>query len=323
MNHRKQTAASGRAGVPPTASITQTRVRYIKLGAKGGWEEDCLKRGVVRIGFGSGQKERFRMCNEGRWDDLKASFIAKGRTKGVATDFTNQMRHFYEDDGATLWITFVGQYLYWGALEATPPSQDPSGDGVCRTVIGGWRRNDLNGDVLTKDQLSGALNKLSSYQGTSCAVDVAEYVLRRVRGTKTPEVERALAAAKEMRDAALGLMKLLGPKDFELLVDLVFTNSGWRRIGVVGKTQKTLDLDLELPSTGERAFVQVKSKTSSSELAEYIAMFEEGPHDRMFFVFHSGEAETDNEDVTVIGPEKLADLVIDAGLTSWLIRRVS
>jgi hypothetical protein len=53
-------------------------------------------------------------------------------------------------------------------------------------------------------------------------------------------------------------MKLLGPRDFETLVDLVFSTSGWRRQGVVGKTQKTLDLDLILPSTGERAFVQVK-----------------------------------------------------------------
>jgi len=198
-----------------------------------------------------------------------------------------------------------------------------AGGGVCRTARGGWGSTDWNGEELTRDRLSGALTKLSSYQGTSCAVDMAGYVLRRVSGVKTPEVERALAATNEMRAATLGLMKLLGPKDFELLVDLVFTSSGWRRIGVVGKTEKTLDLDLVLPSTGERAFVQVKSKTSSAELAQYVAKFEEEPHDRMFFVFHSGKAETEAEGVTVIGPEKLADLVMEAGLTSWLIRRVS
>jgi hypothetical protein len=43
----------------------------------------------------------------------------------------------------------------------------------------------------------------------------------------------------------------------------------------------------------------------------------------MFFVFHSGEVETDDERVTVIGPEKLAELVADAGLVGWLIRKVS
>jgi hypothetical protein len=117
---------------------------------------------------------------------------------------------------------------------------------------------------------------------------------------------------------------LLGPRDFETLVDLVFSTSGWRRQGSVGKAQKTLDLDLTLPSTGERAFVQVKSKTTSSELDEYVGKLDEfGPYDRMFYVYHSGAAETDDDRVTVVGPEKLAELVLDAGLTNWLIRKVS
>ena len=176
---------------------------------------------------------------------------------------------------------------------------------------------------MTKDRLSGALTKLAAYRGTSCDVDVSDYVIRRINGQKTPEIERALVASKEMKIAAIDLMKLLGPRDFELLVDLVFTASGWRRVGIIGKTQKTLDLDLILPSTNDRAFVQVKSKTTSAELAEYVAKIKDGPYDRMFYVFHSGKADTDDPRVTVVGPEQLADLVMDAGLISWLIRKVS
>ena len=37
----------------------------------------------------------------------------------------------------------------------------------------------------------------------------------------------------------------------------------------------------------------------------------------MFYVYHSGEATTDDERVSVIGPEALAELVMDAGLTGW------
>jgi hypothetical protein len=48
-----------------------------------------------------------------------------------------------------------------------------------------------------------------------------------------------------------------------MLVDLVFANSGWRRIGRVGKTQKTVDIELMLPTTGERAFVQVNRLSQS------------------------------------------------------------
>jgi hypothetical protein len=95
-------------------------------------------------------------------------------------------------------------------------------------------------------------------------------------------------------------------------------------LGPVGKTQKTLDLDLTLPSTGDRAFVQVKSKTTSSELAEYVRKIDEvGSDHRMFSVYHSGDAHTEDDRVIVIGPEKLSEMVLDAGLVNWLIRKVS
>jgi hypothetical protein len=310
---------------PPLAreKISPTRVRYIKLGEAGSWEKECLEKGIIRIGFGSAQSERFELCQSGRWNDLSESFIVSGKDKGTATRFTNELRFFFEDEGSMLWITFMGERLYWGMVGRTKPAPHADAHGVWRPIRGGWQCTDLHGEQLTKDRLSGALTKLAAYRGTSCDVDVSDYVIRRVNGEKIPEVERALAASKEMKASALGLMKLLGERDFELLVDLVFTTSGWRRVGIIGKTQKTLDLDLILPSTGERAFVQVKSKTTSDELAEYVARIEDGPYNRMFYVFHSGKAETNDPRVTVIGSEQLAELVMDAGLVSWLIRKVS
>jgi hypothetical protein len=311
-----------RSDASPT-EITPKRVRYIKLGEGGGWEKDCISKGIVRIGFGTGRSDRFTLCASARWEDLSKSFIDEGKGKGTATRFTNELRVFFEDDGSTLWITFVGERLYWGLVDHNPPGKSSDGHGVWRTIRDGWRWTDIKGESLTKDRLSGALTKLAAYRGTSCDVDVSDYVIRRINGEKMPAVERALIASTEMKMASLGLMKLLIPRDFELLVDLVFTTSGWRRVGILGKTQKTLDLDLVLPSTGERAFVQVKSRTTSAELAEYVARIDEGPYDRMFYVYHSGKAETDDPRVTVIGPEQLADLVLDAGLVSWLIRKVS
>lgn len=306
------------------AILPHTRVRYIKLGEGGNWEAECLDKGIVRLGFGSSKGERFHLCIDGRWDELTKSFIAEGKDKGTATRFTNETRLFFEDDGSALWITFIGESLCWGFLKRTLPKRHADGDGVWRTVAGGWRSTDLNGEQLTKDRLSGALTKLAAYRGTSCNVDVAEYVIRRINGQKTAEVERAVDALKAMKSSVLELMRLLRPRDFETLVDLVFSTSGWRRQGIVGKTQKTLDLDLTLPSTGERAFVQVKSKTTSGELAEYVAKLDElGPYDKMFYVYHSGEAHTDDDRVIVINPEKLAELVLDAGLANWLIRKVS
>jgi hypothetical protein len=311
--------------MPQTNRVpAKTRVRYIKLGEHGSWERECLKNGILRFGFGSANSARFPFCIQGKWKELTASFIEEGKDKGTATRFTNETRLFFEDDGSILWITFMGECLYWGFLDSALPERHPDGDGVFRIIKDGWRSTDINGEILTTDRLSGSLTKLAAYRGTSCNVDVAEYVKRRVNGEKTPEVERALLAASEMKSSILAMLRLLIPRDFETLVELVFSTSGWRRQGITGKTQKTLDLDLILPSTGERAFVQVKSRTNSHQLAEYVARLDElGPYDRMFYVYHSGSPETTDERVVVIRPERLAEMAFDAGLAEWLIRKTS
>ena len=79
--------------------------------------------------------------------------------------------------------------------------------------------------------------------------------------------------------------------------------------------KKTKDLRIRSPRIGQN--------NAEIGLAEYIAKIEEGPYDRMFYVFHSGNANTDDHRVTVIGPDQLAELVMDTGLVSWLIRKVS
>src|SRR5437870_2381747 len=77
--------------------IKPTRVRYIKLGEGGGWEHECINKGIIRFGFGSATAERFLLCRAGRWDALTKSFMAEGRNKGTATRFTNETRLFFED----------------------------------------------------------------------------------------------------------------------------------------------------------------------------------------------------------------------------------
>lgn len=304
------------------AAVDARQVRYIKLGRAGGWETECAERGILRFGFGSANAERFPLCQQGKWQQLHESFRAEGKDEGTATRFTNETRQFFEDDGSILWITFIGERFNWGFLEQRSPEPHPDGSGVFRRVLGGWKDEDIRGVKLRKDNLAGALTKLAAFRGTSCNVDVQDYVLRRINGHTVPAVERAISALGEMTEATLGMIRLLGPKDFEVLVDLIFSTSGWRRQGVVGKTQKTLDLDLVLPSTGERAFVQVKSRTTSAVLADYVERIDaRDSYSRMFFVYHTGEAETDDPRVVVIGPEKLAEMAVEAGLTGWLIRK--
>ena len=121
-------------------------------------------------------------------------------------------------------------------------------------------------------------------------------------------------------------MRLLTWQDFELLVDLVFSRSGWRRIGVMGRVQKTVDLELILPTTEERAFVQVKSQASNDDLQEYADRFDQADiYDRMFFVWHTGTITAGDafDSITLVDPERLSRMVLDAGLASWLREKVS
>ena len=47
------------------ATISPTRVRYIKLGEGGSWEKECLGKGFIRFGFGSSSAKRYPLCQAG------------------------------------------------------------------------------------------------------------------------------------------------------------------------------------------------------------------------------------------------------------------
>lgn len=118
--------------------IAPKEVRYIKLGRNGQWEKECLRKGIIRFGFGSANAERYALCLAGKWKRLTRSFIASGKGQGTATRSTNETRKFFKDNGSILWVTFVGERFYWGFLKNTPPKPHADAGGVYRTVVGGW-----------------------------------------------------------------------------------------------------------------------------------------------------------------------------------------
>lgn len=166
-----------------SAEVWPSRVRYIKLGWHGKWESECLERGIIRLGFGTERDRRFRACQAGQWDKLKDNFLKENAPR-EASNFTNQARFFFEDDGRTLWVTFHGDCMYWGSLDPSPPERHPDGDGVWRMVAGGWRCEDTKGKRLSNNRLPKALTKFVKWPGTSCDVDgdITRYVIQRISG---------------------------------------------------------------------------------------------------------------------------------------------
>jgi hypothetical protein len=51
--------------------------------------------------------------------------LGTGRVQGNATRLAKEAREFVEDDGSTLWLTFVGERLAWGRLDGSPAKAMP------------------------------------------------------------------------------------------------------------------------------------------------------------------------------------------------------
>jgi hypothetical protein len=302
-------------------AVAASSVHYIKLGRAGDWEAESLREGVLRFGY---REAPHALCVGGDWAAVWAIMKERRGDAGAATRDVNQIRAFYESDETTIFITFVGGLLHWcrpsGAVQLL---EDQSHR---RATLDGWRSTSRGGARLSADRLSGELLKVQMFRGTICDVRAVDYLLRKLGDQLSPEITAAEEAERLMMSAIVGLMRLLTWQDFELLVDLIFSTSGWRRISQLGRTQKTTDLELVLPSTSERAFVQVKAQATRATLEDYAArLAQTQAYERMFFVWHSGTlAEDEGTDgVILLGPQRLSRMVLDAGLTSWLRDKVS
>lgn len=305
----------------PGIEINPSEGLYIKLGRSGRWEKECLENGILRFGY---KETPFHAAVSGDWETVRKVWLKLRSDEGAATRDVIQIRHFFEAGDDTLWITFYGGLLWW-CFAKPGVKQHRDGKGSYRNTVAGWKNTDIKGGKLSSEKLSGNLLKVQSFQGTICEIKVFQYLKRKLNGQLLPEVEGAAQAENQMVRKIIPLMRLLTWQDFEVLVDLVFTNSGWRRLGEVGKAKKSVDIELLLPTTGERAFVQIKSSAGKRDLADYLNRLKESvAYDRMFFVWHSGDVgEVEDSNAVLIGPDRLARMVFDAGLTSWLREKVS
>ena len=306
------------------ASFNPTDVRFIKLGEKGKWEKSCIEdTQTIRLGFRSNQHNE---CLAGQWDQVRQYWLAeRNGSETEATKDIREIRAFYELPRNTLWITFYNRLLYWGFAdeEVIELPQDKS---RIRRVIGKWSCKSLSGTTLHVGNIDGRVSKVQGFRRTICKVDRSDYLIRKIRGDEQPEVIATRKTFADLTQHATDLIRGLWWHDFELLVDLIFSRSGWQRISVLGKTEKDVDIDMLSPVTNKRAFVQIKSSCDYDVFLESLAVFQSNSvYDDMYFVAHTISdqriLDCSETGVSVIGPEKLAALTINAGLLDWLIKK--
>lgn len=301
-----------------------TEVRYIKLGHGGKWEDRCLNHDqTIMLGY---ENPHHRDALNGNWDDVYNFWLSRRNgNAGAATRDLNQIKDFYTLPETGLWVTFHSRHLYW-CFADSDVVELPKGERV-RKAIGGWMRETLTGEPLRIENLDGRVTKVQGFRGTICSIELEDYLIRKIRGEVQPDVKAANEAHDHLKKRLAALINGLWWKDFELLVDLVFSQAGWQRVSVLGKTDKDLDLDLLAPVTGRRAFVQVKSSATVATLNQSIAAFRAATDfDEMYFVVHTADPSLRKrfeERITIIDLPKLAELVVSAGLVDWLITKRS
>ncbi len=307
--------------------IDPKKIRYIKLGAGGSWVQPSFERSEIQFGHRSVPHD---LCVRGDWDAVVRYLADLGRSPAKAKDGMREIRDFYTLGPDCLWITFADRHLWWAFAEPAVVWLGAEEDGRgarMRKTVDSWRKANIKGEPLRTDHLSTKLTQVAAYRQTICRVKEADYLIRRINGVDEPVVARAREARQAMVAVASEMIAGLHWADFETLVDLIFSRSGWQRVSRVGESQADVDLVLEQPSTGETAFVQVKSKAGPSVLQDYIDRFRRsGDYEHFFFICHSpkGALSTEGDSrLHVWAGDRLADAAVKAGLFDWLVERAT
>ncbi len=306
------------------STIEFSRAFYIKLGRGGAWEPDSISTGRLRLGW---SQQSVADINAGQWDHIEQQLRQEHDGKAqVATNDLNRLRDIVESTPDDIWMTFHKAKLWWTRVADGPVEQD--GVSKFRRTALPWSDRATNGRLLVVNDLPGKIAQLQGFRGTVCRVQHLDLLRRVLNGLRSPLADSISAQRTILAGQLTQAIKELHWKDFETLADLVFRDSGWVRVSVLGQHAKAYDLELREPITGDRYVVQVKSQAALADLHDTIAQFSAEDYRRVFFIVHSPAADLESasdlpEHVALVAPSRLAELAIDAGLTKWLQDKVS
>lgn len=309
------------------SQIHPSKALYIKLGKGGDWETECLEqKQTLRMFFAEGEAPH-SLCVERQWNTIFLESAWSTANKRTITGWVNQTKLFYECGPDVLWVTFYKNRLWWCFSEPDVAVRDaPSGSFRERPVVGRWRDCSLSGVLLDESRLSGKLVKTKGFRGTICRLDepAFKYLVDQINGRRPSEVIEAELARSKLASTVEVIITHLHWRDFELLVDLIFSQAGWKRISELGGKQKTLDLVLEQPITRQQCAVQVKSEAGRNEFEEYEGKLLGMPeYDPAYFIVHTPSTDLNTRcptgKVQLLRAREIAEWSVRYGLVDWVI----
>jgi len=305
-------------------------VKYVKNGTGGGWWDAAKRRNQVHLGWSSVPHPLLLSPSEKKIEVLiRAWHTNRNKPEGTATTDFRQLMTALDSPSQHLWITFESGFLWWctvrnGAVP-NPDGQSAKQGYFWLECDSPWSNKSLKEKLLVQEDLPGSIRKSASFRSTICTPREWRAILRLVRGESNSFSAQCSKSRTAYEKSLLAAIQELQPQDFEELIDLILFRSGWTRTSRRGKTIKGFDIEAENPSTGELAFIQIKSAGLKRDFDAYHAEFKRRAerNSRMFFVFHKlGDncplEDPEEANIHVWNGEKVAELAVKVGLGEWV-----
>lgn len=313
--------ASGAAELPRS-------VRYVKLGDGGRWWKAARARSEIHLGWKAVPDHLIEKADlDGVEKVIRAEF---GPKPGATQDF-NAIRSVLDRPSQYVWVAYQDGFLWWCTV-ADGVTINPDGEGAALghfwlTCDRPWSNRSIGGRHLALSELPGTVGTTGGFQGTICTPGGWQQILRIIADEEDPAVVEAAKARGAYVQAVAALVARLRAKDFELLVDLVLSRSGWARIAKLGGATEGIDVEVENAALQEVAFVQVKSTAGQKVLDDYVGRFADrrDRYARMIFAVHTPKGALvppEDQPVLVWDGARIAELVVRLGLGDWVASRI-
>ncbi len=301
-------------------------VRYVKNGAGGKWWNAAKVNSQIHAGWNDVPDELLRA------HDLVAikRLIRSDEYGGTTQDF-NALRALLDNPSQHVWVTFQDGCMWWctvtDQVDINPQGESEERGHFWLTCATPWSDRSIGGvRHLVRAELPGNVAMLESFRATVCEPSASKEILRIIRNKEDADVATANLARATYVDAVAKLVARLGDKDFEVLVDLILSRTGWARLGKLGGVTEGVDIEVENVSADEIAFVQIKSSASQAVLDDYAARFtnRRDRYHRMIFAVHSPDESLTPPGglpVQVWTGKKISELVVKLGLGDWVSKR--
>lgn len=304
-------------------------VRYVKNGPKGRWWNEAKEKAQVHLGWKRIPHDLLLVPDFVRIEQIIRD--DSGTRSGATKEF-KALKDLLDNPSKHLWITFGDGFIWWCTVHNTV-TVNPDGEGLKRGHFWlkcdrEWSNRSIGGRLLAVSDLPGTVTTTRGFRATVCTPSAWQAIVRLIRDEKDRDAELAATARSHYESAVLGAIKKLQWKDFEQLIELILSRTGWARVSTIDKTQEGIDIEVENLAASELAFVQVKSSAGQAVLDKYVTDFENRRehYARMIFAVHSpvGELKIPNANpyVQVWRAERIADLVVRLGLGEWVERKL-